>query len=117
VRTSKTSLRLALVLMVSLAIEMTCEEPVDDVITIISGIVTDSVTGVPIESALIGLNDTTKPVVRTYTDTLGAYTLDPFGWGRFDVYCLKTGYLTKWTTIQSSANKFVFDSVNFQLAQ
>lgn len=114
---TKTVTRFALLLLMGFAAYLACDETLGDPETVICGLVTDSITGLPIDSAMIVLNDTTRPLTATYTDTLGAYITGQFGWGRFVVYCLKEGYQTEWTTIQSSADKSVFDSVNFQLTQ
>lgn len=59
----------------------------------LSGIVTDSISGVPIESALIYAGDTTNeyPVA---TDSAGKYAWANFGYGPTIVFVKKVGYAT-----------------------
>lgn len=111
--------RMLLVILVGAMLYGSCRQPkqIVDTLTHISGIVTDSTTGLAIDSALISLEDTLSPSIKTYTDSSGAYALDPFGQGTFVVYCRKDSYRTRWTTIRSSSANDVFDSVDFQLSQ
>lgn len=59
----------------------------------LSGIVTDSVTGISIESALVYAGDTASeyPVA---TDSAGKYTWADFGYGPSIVFVKKEGYKT-----------------------
>ncbi len=58
-----------------------------------SGTVTDSVTGLPIESALVWPEDTTsgQPIA---TDSTGRYAWADFGYGPTVVFVRKAGYVT-----------------------
>jgi hypothetical protein len=90
--------------------------PGGDPITSISGFVTDSLSGLPIDSAAIQLIDTVGSPIF-YSDSLGKYTAGRFGYGTFLLFCRKTKYQTKSVTIQSSKENFTFRDVDFQLVK
>ncbi len=94
-----------------------CQKVTDiaDVITEISGIVTDSSTGQPIDSARIVLKDTAGSY-GIYTDTLGAYSLGFIGGGlRILVYAQKDGYATGWKEVDLSKLGWYITGVDYQL--
>ena len=104
-----------------LAFSFACIEKTDghdpSVFTGISGVVTDSLSGNPVESARVCVDDTTY--IRFYSDSLGRYKAGDFLNGDYVatwiVYCLKPGYSTKWQEVRTSPSNRDFDSVNFQL--
>lgn len=92
-----------------------CEKSTDDVWRFLSGVVRDSLTGLPIDSAWIDINDTIAPF-RTRSDTNGIYIM-AFGTKRygFKLYAGKEGYLTRDTLIVLPEGQIDIDSVNIYL--
>jgi hypothetical protein len=110
---SKTVPRLALLLLVCASFFGSCGI-VDPGVTI-SGVVTDSTSGLPIDSAVLQADDTINSH-PFYSDTLGRYTLFAgLGYRTFQVFCRKTGYQTKSRAVQSSKGNVTIRDVNFQL--
>lgn len=96
---------------------LSCEEKslVDPVI-VISGLVTDSVTGLPVDSAVLCYEDTVQCLINVYSDSLGYYHFSP-GWGytEFTIYCIKEGYYPESKTLRSTKLKITFENINFKL--
>jgi hypothetical protein len=86
-----------------------------DPATSIRGVVTDSVTGEPIDSALLQIADTlnTLPV---YSDSLGRYTIAHMGYGTYRVFCRKEGYHMETRVVRSWKDNTMITGVNFQLS-
>ena len=108
----KTATRLALLLLVSLLLSGSCG--MGDPMTSISGVVTDSMSGSPIDSAVLQIKDTLSPALF-YSDSLGKYTALRFGYGTFRLFCRKTVYQTKSTTVRSSKDNLTITGIDFQL--
>ena len=80
--------------------------------TYVKGIVTDSFTKVPIDSAWI--DHDTLPPYWTYTDTAGAFQVFVGAPGRHRfLYCGKQGYLSKKKEYETVTNPVA--TVNFEL--
>jgi hypothetical protein len=110
---SKRATRLALVLLVCILLFGSCG--IDDPAVTISGVVTDSTSGLPIDSAIIQDGDTISSH-PFYTDTLGRYNLFAgLGYRTFQVFCRKTGYQTKSRAVRSSKDNVTITGVDFQL--
>jgi hypothetical protein len=79
----------------------------------LSGMVTDSVTGMPIESAMVYAGDTTTghPVA---TDSTGSYGWADFGYGPTVVFVKKAGYATSIRTFEKWRSEK--KGVDFRLA-
>lgn len=86
-----------------------------DVVTTIRGVVTDSVTGEPIDSAIIQMRDTAS-ANQHYTDSLGEYAYITFGYGQHRLFCRKEGYQSQSRIVTSSKGHAVVSGVNFQLS-
>ncbi len=67
-----------------------------------TGIVSDSITGLPIDSAIIASADSTY--IRSYTDSTGFYSVVRWGAGEESFAVIKTGYETKLKTIYLSGD-------------
>jgi len=67
--------------------------------TIVTGMVTDSSTGAPLEGASVtaqtGVESTSQAIHRTVTDSTGAYTLSDLDPGAYQVSARKDGYQLK----------------------
>jgi hypothetical protein len=92
---------------------LACEEEEivyrEDVI-MIEGTVTDSVSGLALESVAISLNDTVS--IDTYTDSAGRYEYVEGGTSA-TVYAMKEGYRTK---SKFTGSHPAVDTLDFQLA-
>ena len=77
----------------------------------IGGFVKDIISGMPIDSAWIDIDDSTPPY-RAYTDSIGYYETIVFLGGELVVFSGKEGYYIKNTTINLNTN---LDSINFEL--
>jgi len=78
----------------------------------IGGFVKDSISGMPIDSAWININNSSPPY-STYTDSMGYYETSVFLGGLITVFGGKEGYYIKDTVIDIKAN---LDSINFRLS-
>jgi hypothetical protein len=78
---------------------------IDKAVTV-SGTVTDSVSGVALDSAGIAVFDTAQVPIQT--DSTGAYRFTTWGTAAM-VYALKSGYKTKWQYAHDG------DKIDFQL--
>lgn len=109
--------RLLLVVLVGAMTYVSCRDAdeIADGNMIITGTVTDSVTGMPIDSALVDLDDTSHAVVAVYTDMLGEYQIDLLASASHVVYCRKNGYRTKWIVVPKPAGVPFVKDVDFQL--
>jgi len=87
-----------------------------DPVTVVSGIVTDSITGEPIDSAILCYNDTIECISYVYSDSAGYYYFSQ-GWGYIDMtlFCSKEGYYSKSVSINSTKFKHIFENINFEL--
>jgi len=73
---------------------------IDDVGYGFSGLVYDNADNQPIEGAVIALNDTIASGYATiFTDSLGFFMGALFGTPTITIYCSKSGYLTRDTTV------------------
>lgn len=79
----------------------------------ISGIVTDSLTDLPVDSALVTRDDTTTTGVVFFTDTSGFYEVVAIG-GNYTIIVRKSGYLSKSKQVLLNGNLM---NVNFTLVQ
>lgn len=87
-----------------------------DPATSIRGVVTDSVTGEPIDSALLQIGDTLSQY-RFYSDTLGRYGIFAgLGYGTYHVFCHKEGYHMETRVVRSWKDNTMITGVNFQLS-
>ena len=77
----------------------------------ISGIVTDSLTDLPVDSALVTRDDTTTTGVVFFTDTSGFYEVVAIG-GNYTIIVRKAGYLSKSKQVLLNSN---LTNVNFTL--
>jgi hypothetical protein len=82
--------------------------------TTVKGVVTDSVTGVPLVGAKITVSDTLG-YSPTVSDSAGKFVFGDFG-GKFLVYCQMSGYNTKSRAISTQKRNSTIDNVNFELA-
>ncbi len=91
------------------------DKSTDDVWRFLSGVVRDSVTGMPIDSAWIDINDTIAPFT-TRTDTVGMYVI-AFGTTRYSMQLFvgKEEYMIKDTSIMLPEGQINIDSVNIYL--
>jgi hypothetical protein len=91
------------------------EKPTGDVWRFLTGVVRDSISGTPIDSAWIDINDTIAPFIA-FSDTNGFYGM-AFGTKRygFKLYAGKEGYLTRDTSIVLPEGQISIDSVNIYL--
>jgi hypothetical protein len=82
---------------------------------LITGTVTDSLTGAPIDSAQVVIGDTLISMKVFYTNPQGYYTafLDTFG--VVQIFCRKDTYRTKQRTMDLSSNLDVYRDVDFEL--
>jgi len=103
-----------LMLMVTAAISMNCDLRKSDPITSIRGRVTDSVTGEPVDSAIINLMDTTT--VPVFSDSLGEYYALRMGLGLNLVFCRKEGYQSQSRVVSSSEDHATVTGVDFRLS-
>ena len=110
---SKTPIKLTLLLLLVCVLFFGSCGMEDPAITI-SGTVTDSMSGLPIDSAIIHDSDTISSAAF-YSDSLGKYTLGGMGYRNFRVFCRKTGYQTKVRTVRSSKDHLTFRGVDFRL--
>lgn len=87
-----------------------------DPVTTIRGIVTDSVTGEPIDSAVIQIGDTLRSL-EFYTDSSGTYgVFAGIGYGTYRLTCRKDGYDTKQQVVRSYKGHTVITSADFRLS-
>ena len=102
-------------LVVSATVWLSCKLDISDPVTSIRGVVTDSVTGEPFDSAVINLRDTvsTNP---SYADSLGRYAAGSLGYGPRRVFCRKVGYRSQSIVVISSEERATITGVNFQLS-
>lgn len=84
---------------------------------LIVGIITDSLTGVPIDSAQIVIADTISLTRVFYSDKQGRYQAYPDTSGVVQVFCMKSTYKTKITTVDLTTNEDVYESINFELVK
>lgn len=106
---------LLLLIGVSAFLRMSCSDSVTDGYkpTYVKGMVTDSLTKVPIDSAWI--DHDTLPPSWTYTDTSGKFHVFVGAPGRYRfLYCGKQGYVTKKKEYETVSNPVA--TVNFELA-
>ncbi len=93
-----------------------CSEEKDisitDPVYTISGFVKDSISGMPIDSAWININDSTPPY-QAYTDSMGYYETSVFLGGQTTIFGGKDGYYIKDTAIYIKSN---LDSINIKLS-
>ncbi len=91
------------------------EKTTNDVWRFLSGVVRDSISGTPIDSAWIDINDTIAPFT-TMSDTNGFYFM-AFGTARYSLHLFvgKEGYLIKDTSIILPKGHINVDSVNIYL--
>ena len=102
---------LASLSVLSIVFVLSCEDDDwGDVSYSVAGIVTDSVTLLPIDSAELAVGDSLSPV-QTYTDSLGIYRLTTFA-GKTRMWVRKTGYYSRFKDINLNRN---LTGVDFQL--
>ena len=102
---------LASISVLSIVFVLSCEDDDwGDVSYSVAGIVTDSVTLLPIDSAELAVGDSLSPV-QTYTDSLGIYRLTTFA-GKTRMWVRKTGYYSRFKDINLNRN---LTGVDFQL--
>jgi hypothetical protein len=82
--------------------------------TLVKGVVTDSVTGVPLAGAKITVSDTLG-YTPTVSDSVGKYEFADWG-GHFLIYCQREGYATKSRVVQAQKRSSTVSGVNFELA-
>ena len=102
-----------MIILILYFISFRCSKIVEPAAAFVAGIVTDSLSGLAIDSAWVD-NDTIQPY-ETYTDSTGHYVkFDGFPSIRRFVYAGKAGYLTKKSQeFRTSAGDTTI--VNFQL--
>lgn len=81
----------------------------------ITGTVTDSITGEPIDSAIVYYLDSSY--YHAVTDSLGQFRYEHLFSMPSPLTCAKEGYVTKEIVIERVNNVYRYDNVNFQLVQ
>jgi len=80
-----------------------------------SGIVVDSITGLPVDSAQIIYGDTLSSTLYTYTNTDGEYIISIGKVGIVDVYCRKESYLTEMKPLDIPNTNSIISDFDFKL--
>lgn len=95
---------------------LNCDLNKGDPVTSIRGVVTDSVTGEPIDSAVLQIGDTLSQY-RFYSDTLGSYGIFAgLGYGTYHVFCRKEGYHMETRVVRSWKDNTMITGIDFRLA-
>ena len=76
----------------------------------VAGVITDSLTGLAIDSAEVTFSDTSLPG-PWYSDSLGRYRATTLGTSR-TIYVQKTGYVTAWRALHLDKD---MNGVDFRL--
>lgn len=85
--------RIVFLSILSIVFVISCMDDPGEIGSSFSGVVTDSVSGQPIESAWVYTGDTTAGYA-TATDSTGAYVWANFGYGPSKVLVRKASYMT-----------------------
>jgi hypothetical protein len=84
-----------------------------EVVTRISGVVTNSQTGEPIDSVVI--YETDSSLALAITDSTGTYLILPYGYRVIHIYYQKEGYRTQVMILRSSKFLHAFEHVDIRL--
>ena len=108
--------RWCLLPLMAVLMTVACENPeVGDPVMRISGVVRDSVTSLPIDSAQACVMEVTTIINCSYSDGLGRYQYLGLGTGDFTVRCERQGYTPKSLTIRATPMHLRLDGVDFEM--
>ena len=109
---------LSVVTIVSLVVAIGCDD--DDGITIdgkgitVTGTVTDSISGQPLDSVLVSWGDTLVQELGAFSDSLGRYMLSAPVYGRI-IWARKDGYASKGREIVGVNPDLTLTNFDFEL--
>lgn len=99
-----------------LVLTTACKSPKSgDPVVEISGVVRDSISKAPIDSAQVCFFEHTTVITCRYSTSTGRYGYSSIGTGEFTIRCVKDGYATKSIIVNATPRHLRFDSVNFEL--
>jgi len=87
-------------------------------LTYVEGTVTDSLSGLPLDSVRVFWQDTLADTITgwpKYTDSAGHFEVDFFGYRQGVFYFLKQGYKSKQISIHASETRYQFTDVEIRL--
>ena len=106
--------RIIIIVPVALLLWISCEDTmVEPTPNVVRGIVIDSLTRIPLDSAWVDSRDTLAPHMA-YADSLGNYSTVVGYAGNYIVYCGKDGYVTQNKKV-TFTGKGITAVINFEL--